>query len=382
MKTVLIISYSWLHKDPRILRQIQALKNNYEISTIGLSPSNINGINHYSIEGSAAHTFLGKIVLFLQLFFRRYESCLQGVFNNKELVSLHIPEPDVIIANDYDGLYLAGNLIRNNSWSSKVYFDAHEYSPKQRKSLIWKIVVAPQVNYVLHNYKKYISTMTTVCEGIAREYEKYLKYPNNSIDIITNAPMYEKDLKPQPVGGKIKLIHHGGAIRERKLEKMIDMMKYLDSEKYDLTFMLVPSDKKYYDHLVKKASIYKNIHFIEPVPFNKIISFSNQFDIGIFLLAETNFNYKHALPNKLFEFIQSRLVLCIGPSIEMKNIVNKFKIGQCAKDFKPKSLAKIISNMTKEDIMTYKKTSDSVAIELGAEKNIEKIQNIINHLSN
>ena len=198
-KNVLIISYSPLHRDPRVLRQIQALKDEYNLTTIGLTNSGESKVTHFSFKEPVRHNLFGKLFHVLNIVFHRYEVILERIYGVSTIVTCDITVPSVIIANDWDGLYLAGKLIVAKKWASKVYFDAHEYEPKHFKSLMWKLFFKPLSCYVLKNYKKYISKMTTVCDGIAREYEKYLGFPKNSIGIITNAPMYEPDLSPTSI---------------------------------------------------------------------------------------------------------------------------------------------------------------------------------------
>ena len=176
---------------------------------------------------------------------------------------------------------------------------------------------------------------------------------------------------------KIRLIHHGGAMKVRKLELMINMMEYLDPEKYELIFMLVQSDPEYYNHLIKISQKYKNIKFIEPVSFFEITKTLNNFDIGVYVLMPNNFNDKYALPNKLFEYIQARLAIAIGPSIEMVKIVGRYNLGIYSEDFFPESLAKRIAQITPDKIMEYKRNADKYAKELSAEENIDKIRNIV-----
>ena len=46
-KNILIISYSPLHRDPRILRQIQALKDDYKIQTVGWTNPNVKDVDFF-----------------------------------------------------------------------------------------------------------------------------------------------------------------------------------------------------------------------------------------------------------------------------------------------------------------------------------------------
>ena len=52
-------------------------------------------------------------------------------------------------------------------------------------------------------------------------------------------------------------------------------------------------------------------------------------DIGIHPLQNTCLNHEYALPNKLFEYLNSGLVLITTELTEMKNELNQNKIGFC-----------------------------------------------------
>jgi len=432
MKTILIISFSLLHSDPRILKQVNSLKDKYKILTIGNTPINDNSIIFYNTIRTykeqqliikeynrtnsinkkikryfsliKKNLFLKKALKVLKKRFKKFYTyflvtinilfnikfkqidayfsshLFKGV-NTKYINSQNIQKPDFIIANDWNGLYLAYELNKINNWNAKIYFDAHEYAPTEySKSLKWKFFSQPLINWALQNSIKYVSVMSTVCDGIAKEYEKFFKFPPNTIRIITNASAYQDALKPNEIKNKIRLIHHGISQKERELELMIKMMKYLDPQKYELNFMITRADPGYYNYLLKLAKNHKNINFIEPVPFSKITSTINNFDIGVYILKPISFNYKYALPNKLFEFIQARLAIAIGPSIEMVKIVDQYNLGVHSKDFTPKSLAKAISQLTPEKIMEYKNNADKHARELSAEENMNKIKEIISEL--
>jgi len=384
MKNILIISFSPLHRDPRVLRQIQALKQDYKITTIGYTPVEDDSVVYYPAKMPAKKSFSQKIYLlaFMVLYSfsnyakKRWKLMMLCGFEN--ILSQNIEKPDVIIANDWNGLYFASALKSKYDWLVKIYFDAHEYSPKDQNSFKSRLFI---VN-TLKKCKNDIDIMTAVCDGIARKYEKFFGFKNGFVRIVTNASEFNASLTPGDAkAGVIKLIHHGGAIRKRKLELMIEMMRYLDPHKYELTFMLVKTDPQYYEYLEKISKGYKNIKIIEPVNFHEITNTLNDYDIGVYILLPEIFNHKYALPNKLFEFVQARLAIAIGPSIEMAKVVNQYGLGVCADNFSPKSLANSIAQMTPCEIFDCKKNSDKHAKELSAEANIIKIRDIVAELA-
>ena len=176
---------------------------------------------------------------------------------------------------------------------------------------------------------------------------------------------------------EIKLIYHGMASPERGIEVMIEAMDYVDS-RFHLDLMLVANyQQEYFIKLQEMAKQRENVRIIPPVPFEEIIPFTSQYDIGFYILKPANFNHLYALPNKIFEFIQARLMVAIGPSPEMARLVKQYNLGIIAKDFSPQEMAKSLNTLTKEQILQYKENANKTAKILNAEKEGEKLLKIL-----
>lgn len=382
-KNILIISYSPLHRDPRILRQIHALKNDYNLQTIGYTAPQVEGVEYFQVNMPTRNRNIAKKIKRACLFFLHcYKEIFERLLSLNELYSYEYKSPEGIFANDWNGLYAAVLLKKNNNWNCKIYFDAHEYFPRYTEKLMWKVFEKPLINYAFKQCRNEIFKMSTVCPSLARMYENYFGFKESFVRIITNSPEYERNLIPNPTNneGKIKLIHHGGAMRARNLEAMIDMMKYLPEEKYEMNFMLVDSDHEYYKELVDRARIFSNINFINPVSVNEISRYINKFDIGIYILDNRDINHRFALPNKFFEFLQARLVIAVGDSPEMRNYINKYQLGVSAKSNNPKDLAEEILKLSPNDIMRFKQNAEKYAEELSATNNILQLKQIADEL--
>jgi hypothetical protein len=277
---------------------------------------------------------------------------------------------DVIVANDIDSLP-AAFYIKGHS-SAKIILDAHEYAPRQFENLRWwRILFQPAVLWACRNFLPKVDLMFTVGKGVADEYRK-----NFGIEslIITNAPFYQGQKPSALQPGKVRLVHHGIANPSRRPDLMIDMMKMLDS-RFTLDLYLLTSSYasagtiNYIQTLKEKFTEDKRIRIHDPLPQEKIVPTLNQYDIGIFLLPPTNFNYANALPNKFFDFIQAGLAVGIGPSPEMASYLNKFRNGVVSKDFEAAQLAAELNSLTDSDIEKMKESSAIAAAELCAEKN-------------
>ena len=371
-RKVLIISISDLKNDPRVYRKINFLKNDFRIYTLSFTEPDLGGVCFYQLVIKKAH-FL-RLFFMVLTFLKRYNLIEKLIHKYKvkfDKNEVYKTDFDLIITNDIESLPIAFRIPGRH----RILLDVHEYSPEQfSDKLIWRIFYR---NYNIHLCKKYIKKVgkvTTVCQSIADEYSK-----NFSIlpEVITNAVKYH-ELSPSPVNEyEIKLIHHGAAIPSRKIELMIEMMKYTD-KKFKLTLMLLPTDKKYFTKLSELAG--KNVTFKEPVPMNKIVEETNVYDIGLFLLPPISLNYKYALPNKFFEYIQARLAIAIGPSVEMSEYVRKYDLGIVSQNFTAESLANEINNLTKEKIERYKNQSNKHARDLSMDNNKLKFKEVINSI--
>lgn len=142
--------------------------------------------------------------------------------------------------------------------------------------------------------------------------------------------------------------------------------------------MLVNSKSDTYWRKIKKMADKRgNVRLIPPVKLREIVPFTNSYHIGVFLVPPSNFNLEFTLPNKFFEFIQARLVVAIGPSIEMSKLVKKYDCGIISENFTPHSLAQKLNKLTPEKIIYYKKQSHKAAQVLNADTNKIYVNKII-----
>jgi hypothetical protein len=371
MKKILMISFSDLKNDPRVRRHINFLKEKYFVHAVGYENPEIDGVRFTKVSIKQSDTY-DKIQKLLQLSFRNFDKYYWGKYDFSQVFKIVGKEKfDVIIANDANTLPLAFKL----KGDAKIVFDAHEYAPLEfEDSLYWRWFFKPLANYICQKYIKHVDAMITVGEIIAKEYEKNF---NVAPIVITNASGYKSDLKPVfSEGEKIRIIHNGSTFPSRKIEVMIEVMKYLD-DKYELYLMLLKNDIKYLSKLKNLSVKMKNVFFLEPVSNDKVIEEINKYDVGLHILAPTNFNNASALPNKFFEFIQARLAIVIGPSPEMANILKRYNLGLVSEDFTPLKIADTLKKLNRQNIYEFKINADKAAFELSAEANKIKLQNLI-----
>lgn len=364
MPRILILTYSNINRDPRVLKQISFFRNQgFEVVLSSLEYQ--GDLTFFPIRMQKNFVFRSLKLLIMILRLRRLR-VWEFVRNSSFKELKNQGRFDLIFANDEETWPIADKLRKLNP-GTKLVIDAHEYYPGQfNDQLSWSLFHKWYSEYLCETYPKTADFFITVCDGLAKAYEK--KYVKKAL-IVLNTPDFEGDLNPLPVGEKIKIIHHGIAVRSRKIEKMIQMMEVLDS-RFELNLMLMPSDPAYYDELLVMSKG-KPVNFLPPVPTKKISAFLNQFDLGLFLLEPVNFNYEFALPNKFFEFIQARLAIAIGPSPEMKKILQKERIGIVSEKFDSIELAQKLNQLSNHEIFLFKQRSHEVAFFYSSHQNEE-----------
>jgi hypothetical protein len=372
---VLVISFSDLARDPRVDRQIGALRGRHQVTAAGLGRPAYEDVGFIDLTPpprAAGSEFARRAVAFAGLVARRHESVYwqnPDIRLAAERLAGH--GADLVIANDLSALPLACEVADG----APVVFDAHELATAEQADLRWwRLVMAPYADALLRRYLPRVAAMMTVAPGIADIYERqYGVRPT----VVTNASR-RAELEPTPVHEPLRLIHHGVADPQRRLELMIEASDLLD-DRFSLDLMLTPASPRYYARLEQMVAARPRVTLIEPVAQREIVERCNAYDIGVYLLPPRNENLLHALPNKLFEFIQARLAVVIGPSPEMAGIVREWDCGVVAEDFTPGALAAALRGLTAERVAAFKQRAHEAAAALNSERNAEIMRDLVEH---
>lgn len=358
-KRILIVTSSPLHNGPRLIREIDALKDDFDIVAVGSTPPHDRSISYVPLSSI-------KFTLIERIYNKIFRQITQSPNLNKlpfvqSKVKRLIEQvnPDIVII--HSPIYIP-YFINHSKKKFKLVFNAHEFHPLEFESDIhWMHNLGVIYAHIYKNYLTQVDLMINVCDSIAERCRN--DYGIDSL-VVPNAAYYHSKVNPVQIQQEhIKLVHHGAAIKEREIELMIEATLLMDDH-YSLYLVLTPADENYLNGLKSKYKGFSRIHFVDPVSFDRIIPFINQFDIGIFNLPPKNYNYLVALPNKLFEFVQARLCIVVSPSPEMKSFVEKHNVGVVSDSFSPESFKESIAKLTPEMIMYYKNESDKKALEL------------------
>lgn len=374
MKKVLILSFSTIASDPRVMRQVRLLEESHELTVAGYGAAPASSARFVPVVKQRT-PLLKKLLWGTQLLAGAFDSYYWALPQVQSAAqALQGQDFDLIVANDLPALPLALSLARQQS---PVLFDAHEYSPGEYEDQwLWRLLFQRYVDDLCRRHLPLCAAMSTICVGIADAYaSRYGVQPF----VVHNAPMHQTLSVSTVIADRIRMIHHGVASRVRRLEGMIDMMKWLD-ERFTLDLMLVDAEPKYLLSLKQRAADDARIRFLPPVPMPDICKTLQPYDIGVFLLPPTSFNYQYALPNKFFEFVQARLGVAIGPSPEMRALVEQHGCGVVANSFDPADLAQTLQRLTDSDVRQLKAASARAAPALGFEHDAARLHAVVERL--
>jgi glycosyltransferase involved in cell wall biosynthesis len=360
VSTVLVISFSDLGADPRVDRQIAALRERHDVIAAGLGAPRDPEVRFVDLT-PPARTAPGKALGLARLLAHRHLNVFWRHPANRHAAELLAGvRCDVVVANDVPALPLACELPAR----PPVVFDAHEYAPaEQAEQRWWRIVIAPYVRTLCAHYLPHVAGMMTVGPLIAEAYERDFGVRPA---VVYNAPPLA-DLEPSPVGETIRVLHHGVAQRGRRLEVMLDVLERLE-ERFTLDLVLAEGTPGYRDELVARAEALPRARVLPPRPMPELVAAANAYDVGLYLLPPSSLNYAWAMPNKLFEFIQARLAIAIGPSPEMAALVERYQCGVVAADFEPASLAAALNRLSPDDVAQLKRRAAVAAQDLSQER--------------
>jgi len=298
-------------------------------------------------------------------------------FNIRLFIFLLFKKFNLLFSNDLDTL-LPNFLISRLKREPMVY-DSHEYfteTPElvNRKFVqtIWKIIenrIFPKLTDVI-----------TVNESIAGLFrEKY----NVEVRVVRNIPPGGKIEKRRhvpddfPNQKPVILLQGSGINIQRGAEELIEAMQYLHS-----AHLLIIGGGDVLDHLKKMTidlNLQSKITFMPRMPFEKLINYTVNADLGLTLDKDTNINYRFSLPNKLFDYIHAGLPVLASPLIEIKNIIDQFQVGETIASHEPLQIANHISRMLsdKEKMKLYRENCQTAAQVLNWEKEKQTLIKIL-----
>lgn len=247
---------------------------------------------------------------------------------------------DLLVANDLDTLPAVFAVSRIKKLP--VVYDSHEYFTEVPELVgrkwvkkIWESVESVLLPKIRHAY--------TVSSSIAEEYNR--KYGIN-MQVIRNLPFRMVSLKPSfrlRTGNENIILYQGSLNMGRGLELAVKSMQF--TENVRLIIAGTGDLEKELRKLSGSLSLDDKIVFTGRITPGLLRHYTMQADLGLSLEEDMGLNYRYALPNKLFDYIQARIPVLVSDLPEMASLVRRYGIGDVNQTRNPAELAGVFKEM-------------------------------------
>lgn len=253
----------------------------------------------------------------------------------------------LVFANDLDTLP-GCRLITLFNGGTLVY-DAHEYFTE-----VPELVQRPLVRRVWLILEQLLlpsaRLMITVNESIAQEYRTRYR---REVHVVRNIPM------PRDLGAlrtraelglpfdKFILVLQGAGINvHRGAEEAVLAMKDLDNA---LLLIIGGGDAwPTLEHLVNTHGLHDRVRLIGKQPYEHMMQYTRNADLGLTLDKDTNLNYRFSLPNKVFDYLYAGIPVLATDLPEVAAVVRGHDAGVVIGEASSHAIAQAVRTLMKD----------------------------------
>jgi glycosyltransferase involved in cell wall biosynthesis len=277
-------------------------------------------------------------------------------FNVKLFFYLLFTRADIVTSNDLDTLL--PSYIVSKLRGKELIYDSHEYFTEMpeldHRPLTKKMWLALE-RFLFPKLKK----VSTVNQSIADIYQKLYGIP---VSVVRNVPFHVAEVHKVPKQNIV--LYQGNINLSRGIDIMLKALQQLD----DIVFWCVGPGDLLADMkaMSVELGVQDKVKFWGEVPFQQLRELTNQAKIGISIEQPIGLNSALCLPNKLLDYVQSRLPVIVSDLPEMRALVEKYGNGVVLSDRNPDTLAKEIKQLIhdEERLQLYASNSDKAATDL------------------
>jgi hypothetical protein len=316
--SLLMAVFGQVNSDGRVLRSIEALKDNFDITIFGSVKD-----DEFSLKGVEVARYKYR----LPFYSRVIDHIL---FHFKFVFRALRARPSIIYVHDY---YLSAlGVIAGRMCGAKIIYDAHELiidSDYHESKRNW--FYAQLEKRAIKKYDLVISANDERAMQLINFYDlkeelviSVKNIPGTSIHKNIKNFKELKQSYPFICESKKYIIYQGVVTPARKLDQILQPLSKL--KKYDI-LIIGDGPKKYYDNLMSKYEMNTNIHFVGKVNLKTLYSFINISFCGIISYSMQNLNNKYCAPNKLYEYAQFNLKMLTTNQVLFDKTFQKFPFG-------------------------------------------------------
>ncbi len=282
---------------------------------------------------------------------------------------------DVYVSNDLDTL--PANFMASRIRRKPLIYDSHEYFTE-----VPELIGRPVVKAVWTAIEKLlvpkVDAAYTVCDSIAEVYRDLYQV---DFKVVRNLPVCsQSENMPAPIPEKKSdpniIVYQGALNLGRGIESAIRAMAFVEGAELWLAGDgdLISELKQ----MVAELGLESKVRFIGRLPLQELSLITRQADLGISLEEDLGLNYRFALPNKLFDYIQAGVPVLVSNLPEMRKIVEHYQIGAIGETHQRKELAERMKSclFDQEKRLVWKQNLPKAAKELCWENEEEILRGI------
>ncbi|MCB9225270.1 MAG: glycosyltransferase [Crocinitomicaceae bacterium] len=366
-KKVIVSVTNDLFTDQRVRKVCEFLVNNdFEVTLIGRK-----------LPSSHAMPQLPYKTKRFPLLFRK-GPLFYATYNLRLFCYLLFHKADILLSNDLDTL-LANSWARKFKTNCKLIYDSHELFC-ETPELIDRPKVQQFWKTIERKYAPKVDVMYTVTESIA---EIYRKDYNREVFVARNISDYQKielvksrrDLG-LPQDNRIVIMQGAGINIQRGAEEMIEAIQLVDNAVLAIVGDgdVVPQLKE----TVREKGWEDKVLFFDKRPYAELLQFTMLSDIGVSMDKDTNPNYRYALGNKIFDYINSGIPLLVSNLPEIAGIVKKYDIGIVCDTHEVDEIARQLNTLLSDQVRYHqmKENTKKAAADLSWDHEIKVLEKI------
>lgn len=332
MKKIVISVTNDLATDQRVHRACLSLQElNYEVLLIGQKSAKSSQLKR---SYACKHFEL----VFKKGFFFYAE------YNTRLFFYLLFNKADVLLANDLDTLL--PNFLVSKLRKSQLVYDSHELFTE-----VPELIDKPAVKKFWLYLEKYtlprVQHCYTVAPTIATHYNNLYK---TNFKVIRNLPIRhtktDTTIKIEANGRKI-LLYQGSLNIGRGLGLLIETMSLLDN--HLLVIAGTGDVELQLKELTRLCKLEDKVLFLGRLSPEELKNITSQAQLGFSLEDDLGLNYRYALPNKIFDYIQAEVPVLISNLPEMSALMQQYQFGEILQERTPTQLAKQIKVVLEND---------------------------------
>lgn len=273
-------------------------------------------------------------------------------YNFRLFLFLLFRRSDILLANDLDTL-LANYTASKFKPMAKIVYDSHEYFTEvpelqgRKAKKIWEGIEAaifPKLDIIY-------TVNQSIADLYRQKYKKDIKIVRNISPLWKPETILSKEELGLPVDKKIIIIQGSGINVDRGAEEAVEAMISIEN-----AVLIIVGDGDVVPELklrVIKNKLSDKVLFFAKQPYERMMNYTFYACIGLTLDKDTNLNYKYSLPNKLFDYIHTSTAVVCTDLVEIRRVVDKYKVGEVIERFTAENLAGCLNLLLKnEDLLT------------------------------